>query len=89
MSGPARIGGTEAGPRRTFDGISIWTWAREKHLRGEIAGRLATGRLERADRIRAAQVIFRPGLRPEVRLNGEISGRQVVEGTVGPTVLGE
>ncbi len=83
-SRPAGIGGIGSRPRRTFDGISIWMWAREKHLRGEIAERLAVGRLGRDDQIRAAQVLFRPGKRPEVRLNGEISGRQVVEGRSAP-----
>lgn len=80
MSGPAGVSGTGPGPRRTFDGISIWDWVREKHVRDHVGERLRAGRLDRDDPIRAVQVLFRPGLRPEVRLDWELRGRQVVEG---------
>ena len=74
------IGGTGPQHPRTFDGVSIWTWACEKHVRDHVAERLGAGRMNRDDPIQGAQVLFRPGLEPEVRLTGEMRGRQVMEG---------
>lgn len=78
-SGPVGVGRVEPGSRRTFDGVSIWKWTCEKHLRKEIGRRLGNGSLNADDIIRGAQVLFRPGSKPEVRLDGEIRGRQVME----------
>lgn len=88
-SGPAGTDGIGPHSPRTFDGVSIWTWVSEKHLRDDIAERLWAGRLNRDDLIRGAQVLFRPGLKPVVRLNREVRGRQVVEGRSVPPPSGD
>lgn len=88
-SGPAGTDGIGPHFPRTFDGVSIWTWVSEKHLRDDIAERLWAGRLNRDDLIRGAQVLFRPGLKPVVRLNREVRGRQVVEGRSVPPPSGD
>jgi hypothetical protein len=78
MSGATSIGGLGSRPSRAFDGVSTWTWVREKHLRGYIGGR--GGGLDQENPIQGAQVLFRLGQKPEVRLNRDIRGRRVKEG---------
>jgi hypothetical protein len=88
-SGPAGTEGIGLHSPRSFDGVSIWTWVSEKYLRDDIAERLREGRLDRDDPLWGAQVLFRPGLKPVVRLNREVRGHQVVEGRSVPPTSGD
>lgn len=75
--GPQPLSGTADDPALPESaGLEIWEWMRTNHLEPEVRRRMEAGELEEGTVIHRAQVVFWLDRdRPEVRLNGEVSGQ--------------